>query len=146
MTELKAKPMGAKLTAKQEAFAQGIADGLTQADAYRAAYGVNKMTDNAVYREASLLIGRPKIAQRVADIKATLEKRQLWTREMSVKALVKAYKTAEATANSSAMTGAVKELNSMHGFNAPAKIDHTTGGEKLTGLTVSFIDATPSKD
>lgn len=32
------------------------------------------------------------------------------------------------------------------GWRETQSIDHTTGGEKLTGLTVSFIDATPSKD
>ncbi len=31
-------------------------------------------------------------------------------------------------------------------YGERAQIDHTTGGEKMTGLTVSFIDATPSKD
>ena len=32
------------------------------------------------------------------------------------------------------------------GWRETQNIDHTTGGEKMTGLTVSFIDATPSKD
>jgi hypothetical protein len=35
-----------KLTAKQEAFCQGIADGLGQADSYRAAYDAEGMKDN----------------------------------------------------------------------------------------------------
>ncbi len=30
--------------------------------------------------------------------------------------------------------------------SAKQNIDHTTGGEKMTGLTVSFIDAASSKD
>ena len=41
------------LTAKQEAFCQGIADGLGQADAYRAAYDAEGMKDNVIYARAS---------------------------------------------------------------------------------------------
>jgi hypothetical protein len=110
------------LTAKQEAFAQAIASGMTQADSYRAAYAVKKMTDNAVYREASLMLDNPKIAKRVSELKAELSKKHLWTREMSVKALVKAYKVAEQQSQPSAMTGAVRELNLMHGYNAPEQV------------------------
>jgi hypothetical protein len=40
---------------------------------------------------------------------------------MSVKALVQAYKEG----NGSVKVSAVKELNAMHGFNAPQKIDLT---------------------
>ena len=129
------------LTGKQEAFAQAIADGMTQADAYRTAYSAEKMSANAIYREASLLLDSPKVAQRVDEIKSALAKRQLWTREMSVKALVKAYRVAEDGANASAMTGAVKELNAMHGYNEPIKLDHTTGGESLNLPIVKLTEA-----
>lgn len=107
-----------KLTAKQEAFAQGIADGLGQADAYRAAYGADGMKDNTIYARASELMKNSKVADRVAQLKAQVAEKQLWTREMSVKALVRAYN--EGT--SSAKVAAVKELNAMHGFNEPAKL------------------------
>lgn len=127
------------LTAKQEAFAQAIANGMTQADAYRTAYHAVKMADGAIYREASLLLARPKIAQRVADLRAELSKKQLWTREMSVKALVKAYKVAEEFGQSGAMTQAVKELNIMHGFNAPIKLDHTSSDGSMAPVTTIRI-------
>lgn len=58
------------LTAKQEQFVQNIIAGMSQADAYRAAYSAEKMSDNAIYREASLLMSNPKIAQRLKDISA----------------------------------------------------------------------------
>jgi hypothetical protein len=45
-----------KLTAKQEAFCQGIADGLGQADSYRAAYDAEGMKDNTIYPLASKLM------------------------------------------------------------------------------------------
>jgi hypothetical protein len=41
-----------KLTAKQEAFAQGIADGMGQADAYRTAYDATAH-EGSIYVQAS---------------------------------------------------------------------------------------------
>jgi hypothetical protein len=111
--------MDNKLTAKQEAFAQGIADGLGQADAYRIAYDAEKMSTNNIYSKASVLMSDGKVAERVAQLKAQLQSKQLWSREMSVKALVQAYKEG----NGSVKVSAVKELNAMHGYNAPQKID-----------------------
>ena len=53
------------LTPKQEKFVQGIVQGMSHADAYRSAYSCKKMSDNAIYREASLMVDSPKIAQRL---------------------------------------------------------------------------------
>ena len=111
----------AKLTAKQEAFAQGIADGLGQADAYRMAYDAEGMKDESIYPQASKLIKNPKIATRVAELKSQVADKQLWTREMSVKGLMSAYRIALEAKSSTGMTGAVKELNIMHGYNEPTK-------------------------
>lgn len=110
-----------KLTAKQEAFAQGIADGLGQADAYRMAYDAEGMKDSTVYSNASRLMNDSKIIARVAELKAQVADKQLWTREMSVKGLMSAYRIALEAKSSTGMTGAVKELNIMHGYNEPTK-------------------------
>lgn len=67
------------LTAKQEQFAKGIAEGMTQSDAYRAAYDAKKMSDNAVYREASLLMGNPKITQRLQELRDLAAKSTIMT-------------------------------------------------------------------
>lgn len=111
-----------KLTAKQEAFAQGIADGLGQADAYRMAYDADGMKDSTVYSNASRLMNDSKITARVTELKAQVAEKQLWTREMSVKGLMSAYKIALEAKASAGMTSAVKELNVMHGYNEPTKL------------------------
>jgi hypothetical protein len=111
-----------KLTAKQEAFCQGIADGMGQADAYRIAYDAEGMKDSTVYSKASILMTEGKITARVTELKKALSEKQLWSREMSVKGLVAAYKVASSSKNASGMTGAIKELNAMHGYNEPAKV------------------------
>ena len=111
-----------KLTAKQEAFAQGIADGLGQADAYRMAYDAGGMKDSTIYSKASVLMSDGKVAARVAELKAQVAEKQLWTREMSVKGLMSAYRIALEAKASTGMTAAVKELNIMHGYNEPTKL------------------------
>lgn len=120
------------LTAKQEAFAQGIADGLDQASAYRAAYDAEDMADNTIYARASELVRNSKVAERIAELKGALAERVLWTREMSVKALVQTFKES----SGSVRVAAVKELNAMHGYNEPSKlqIDANIGIIRYPGL------------
>lgn len=60
------------LTAKQEAFVQNIIQGMSQADAYRSAYSTKNMSDNAIYREASLLVENPKVTQRLKELRDEL--------------------------------------------------------------------------
>ena len=108
-----------KLTAKQEAFCQGIADGLGQADSYRAAYDAEDMKENSVYVNASKLMKNAKVTQRISELRSEVQEKQLWSREMSVKALVQAYREGSGAVKVSA----VKELNAMHGYNEPSKLN-----------------------
>jgi hypothetical protein len=109
-----------KLTAQQEKFCQCIADGLNQADAYRSAYPKSQAWKaDSVYSKAAQLIGNAKVAQRVAVLKEALASKQLWTREQSVAQLVKELDGDRAGDR----INAVKELNNMHGYNAPTKLD-----------------------
>lgn len=62
------------LTPKQEKFAQCIVEGKSQADAYRAAYSTKNMSNNAIYRESSLLMDDPKISQRVDELRDQVAK------------------------------------------------------------------------
>lgn len=122
------------LTEKQDAFAKAIASGSNQSDAYRAAYNAEKMKPETVWSNASRLLNDSKVSARIAELKAELAKKALWTREMSVKALIKAYKIAEESGSASGMTGAVKELNLMHGYNEPAEMRLTVVSRPLVAL------------
>lgn len=128
------------LTAKQEAFCQGIADGLGQADSYRAAYDAEDMKENSVYVQASKLMKNPKITQRIAELKSQVQEKQLWSREMSVKALVQAYHEG----SGSVKVAAVKELNAMHGYNEPAKLN--ISGNLVNRIQRQVIDGTDADD
>jgi hypothetical protein len=65
------------LTAKQEAFAQGVSQGKTLADAYRNAYDAENMKEASIYTEASLLMDNPKIIQRVGALQEAKEEKTL---------------------------------------------------------------------
>ena len=125
------------LTAKQEKFAQCVADGMTQADAYRASYSAEKMADNAVYVKASQLMAEGKVSVRVAELRQALSDRLLWAREDSVRVLAKIAQD-DALAPHSAIVSAVKELNAMHGYNEPTKVD--LGLKDVTRVVVEGID------
>jgi phage terminase small subunit len=58
------------LTPKQEAFANAVASGKTQADAYRAAFKVGANTKpESVVQSASKLMADPNISSRVAELR-----------------------------------------------------------------------------
>lgn len=109
------------LTAKQENFAQAVAGGMTQSDAYRSAYEAGNMKPETVQKRASELAADGEVAGRVASLRLALESKGLWTRERSVTALAAIADGSEAKANE--IVAAIKELNLMHGFNAPSKVE-----------------------
>lgn len=73
------------LTPKQEAFAVAVAKGMTGADAYRTAYEPKRMRDKAIHEEASKLLATPKVAQRVAQLRAPALRRA----ELSVESVIR---------------------------------------------------------
>lgn len=110
------------MTPKQEKFAQCIADGKTQADAYRAAFDVRPTTKaQTIQDSASKLRASPEVSQRVKELKAALANKALWTREDSVRALETAMRIAEDKDNAAGLVAAVKELNAMHGYHEAVK-------------------------
>lgn len=129
-----------KLTAKQEAFAQGIADGLGQAESYRAAYDAEGMKDNTIYPHASKLMKNDKVRTRITELRESVQEKQLWSREMSVKALVQAYREGSGAVK----VAAVKELNAMHGYNEPAKLN--ISGNMVNRIQRQVIDGTDAND
>ena len=53
------------LTDKQEAFAQAVASGKNQSEAYRLAYDAERMAPNTVWGEACRLLSHPQVAARL---------------------------------------------------------------------------------
>lgn len=67
--------MERKLTQKQEKFVQGLIKGLSQRQAYRAAYDAKNMSDNAIDVEASKLFKNHKVALRYNELRSKVVKR-----------------------------------------------------------------------
>lgn len=107
------------LTAKQEAFAQAIASGMNQSDAYRSAYDAGKMKPDVVNVKASQAASVGKVSVRIAELREELANKSLWTREQSVSVL--AGVVGDLDAKHGDKISAVKVLNDMQGFNAPQK-------------------------
>ena len=63
----------ARLTHKQEAFAQRVAEGATKAQAYRSTYNASGMAPTTVWPHASRLACHPMIAARVNELQAQKE-------------------------------------------------------------------------
>lgn len=57
------------LTAKQEAFAQAVATGKTQADAYRHAFNAVGMKPETIHKRASELMASGEVSGRVAELR-----------------------------------------------------------------------------
>jgi hypothetical protein len=121
------------MTPKQEKFAQCVADGMTQADAYRSSYDCENSSDAVIHNEASLLMQSREIAIRVAQLREQLSAKALWTREMSVAALQDVLYNPDKQADKIA---AVKELNLMHGYNAPQKLDLSSSDKSMSPVQV----------
>lgn len=118
------------ITAQQESFAQAVASGKSNADAYRTAYPKSlKWAAQTVANAAYKLMGHADISARIEQIRAELAEKGIWTREQSAKALIG---VVQAPDKASDIVSAVKELNAMHGYNEPTKIDHSGSVNVIT--------------
>lgn len=124
------------LTAKQEAFAQAVSGGMNQSDAYRSAYDAGNMKAETIQNNAYKLMNDNEVAARVTELKSELATKALWSRERSVQALANIADGSEAKANE--IVAAIKELNLMHGFNAPTKVE--LGGNLIHRIERVIVD------
>jgi hypothetical protein len=108
--------MPVKLTAKQEAFALGVVEGKTQADAYREAYpGSRNWKPETVWARASELMADGKVSGRVNELREQIAERHHVTQDELVAMARKAYDLAERREESSAMTQATLAIAKITG-------------------------------
>ena len=101
------------LTPKQEEFAKAIAEGMSQADAYRSAYSCKNMSDNAIYREASLLMDNPKVTQRLKELRDMCAKPSIMSAQRRKEWLTEVINNPEVDINTKLR--ASDQLNKMEG-------------------------------
>jgi phage terminase small subunit len=101
------------LTAKQEKFVQYIIEGKSQADAYRSAYSTKNMSDNAIYREASVMVDSPKIAQRLQELRDQIASENIMSAKKRLEWLTDLVNSAEESTNDKLK--AIDIMNKMQG-------------------------------
>ena len=130
------------LTPKQERFAHEVASGKTQADAYRAAFDVKPDTKPAtIQANAHKLMLNTEISTRVAELRAAVAERVVWTLADSLDVLSTIAKGLDADAKPSDKVNAVKAINAMIGLDAPSKLSVT--GSLVTHIQREVIDDNP---
>ena len=103
------------LTPKQEKFAVLVAEGSTQADAYREAYDVSNMQNNTIQEEASRLMRNHDISARVKGIQGKAAKSAEVTLEEIVQGIREAAVIARTKEESNALTTAYMALAKVTG-------------------------------
>ena len=98
------------LTAKQEKFIQNIVKGMSQREAYRASYKAKSMSDNAVDREASLLMKTPKITQRYKELAEAIAKPTIMTAQERLEYLTGVIKGTQKEKIVQVVNGKAKEV------------------------------------
>jgi phage terminase small subunit len=101
------------LTAKQEKFVHNLVKGMTQIEAYKDAYSAKNMSDNAISREASLLLKNPKIAQRFKEIGSKTESNTIMSAQERLEWLTDLVKNEEESTNDKLR--AIDIMNKMQG-------------------------------
>lgn len=95
------------LTAKQENFIQNIVKGMSQREAYKNSYNAEGMSDNAIDREASLLIKNPKVAQRHKELVDSIAKPTIMTAQERLEYLTAIVKDVEKENRSVVVEGSI---------------------------------------
>ncbi len=113
-------PSKSALTARQERFAQLVASGHTQSDAYRQAYNCENMADSSIHVQGSILASDRKIAERIVQLRAPAVQQVRATicyeLEDAMADARAAYKLAEARKNPGAMVAAVTLMSRLNGL------------------------------
>lgn len=77
------------LTTKKEFFARKIVEGMSQADAYRAAYSTKDMSHKTVWEKASRLMADDKVRARVQELRDQMALESVMTAEERLRFLTR---------------------------------------------------------
>jgi len=124
------------LTSKQEKFAQAVASGMTQADAYRHAYNAENMADSTIWSRASELAADGKVSGRIKALQEALQEAAtiaaLWSLELSIKTKRQALQLALEKKDPRAIIQASESLDKQYGFEPALKVDITSSDGSMS--------------
>lgn len=136
---------GDALTEKQETFVREYFESGNAAGAYRAAFDVSENArDNWIYVEACQLLDRPKIAQRLKELRDQAERLSIFTREKALAELDEARKLAISNDQAAAAVSAISAKVKLCGYEVSVKHEHTgkNGGpiETVTSIKRTIVE------
>ena len=105
-----------KLTPKQEAFAQAVAGGRNQSDAYRIAYDAERMAPATVWNNAYVLAKHNEVAARIQQIRDASAAQRIWTRDMLIAELARNLENARRDRKFHAANRALWQIARLHGL------------------------------
>lgn len=128
------------ITSQQEKFAQAVASGMTQSDAYRAAYKVKPTTKpESVNQNASRLIANVNIASRVEELRQPIVKAAQMTLEAHLNDLKGLRNMATKASQYSAAISAEIARGKAAGLYTD-KLEHSGSVSGLTPIIISQYD------
>ena len=128
------------LTPKQEKFAQGVASGMSQADAYRHAYNAEKMKPETIQKRASELMCKGEISGRVRDLQEEGAKIAVYTLAEHLSRLDKLSRGAEAEGKFAEAVRAEELRGKAAGlYTERQQIDHTSNGESIQPQVIEIV-------
>jgi len=90
--------------------------GMSQADAYRAAFSAGKMKAETIQEEASRLMANPKVSARVVELRAPVIVKMQYGLEQAMLEAAEAFQVAKAKENGGAMVAAVQLRAKLNGL------------------------------
>jgi phage terminase small subunit len=134
------------LTPKQEAFANAVASGKTQADAYRAAFkvGVNTKPETVV-QAASRIMRDSNVSARVAELRKPVAERTKMTLEGHLKRLSDLSDSAENAGQYSAAIAAEIARGKASGVMVDkVELSGPNGGDIPAKLVIEYVRPNPA--
>ena len=114
-------------------------NGMSQREAYKDAYDCKKMSDNAIDREASLLMKNPKVSQRHKELVEEMINPTIMTAQERLKYLTDVIKGVQGEKVTEVVDGEVKE------YTVPTSVKNKLSAidlmNKMTGEYTTKIEA-----
>lgn len=134
-----------KLTAKQDKFARLVAEGKTQAEAYREAYDCQKMADKTIWERASFEASKDKVKTRIAELKKEFTKNLDLTSQITVERQIKyTQKAIQECLKLGDFNNYLKAMdmqNKLIGLYAPTKTDNNNNNNNKEEVDKEYTEA-----
>ena len=126
------------LTAKQELFVNKIIEGMSQADAYRAAYSTKNMSDKTIHEAASRLVSDSKVSARLAELRGQLTKETIMTAQQRLEYLTRIVNGTEKEIIPQIVGGTVVEIEASTAIKT--RLNALDIMNKMTGEYVTKVE------